>query len=166
MPLEIERRFLVSSDEWKKVAKNTSHFYQGYLISNLESWIVRVRVIEQKSAYLTLKTKAEGISNHEFEYLIPLKDANSLLKLAAHKLRKTRYELNIKGGDWIIDCFEGSNFPLVIAEVELTSETQKIEKPVWCHTEITNNKHFSNAALARTPISDWPIEKRLTKIIS
>ena len=161
MAIEIERRFLVKGSEWKSTAKNAFHLCQGYLISNFEDWIVRVRIIEQKSAYLTLKAKAEGISNHEFEYLIPLEDGNSLLQLAPHKIKKTRYELNMNEGEWVIDCFEDNNFPLVIAEVELTSANQQIDRPFWCHTEITNNKNFSNAALALTPISDWPIEKRL-----
>ena len=90
MAIEIERRYLVKGSEWKNAAKNTFHLCQGYLISNFEDWIVRVRIIEKQSAYLTLKAKAEGISNHEFEYLIPIEDGNALLQLAAYKIKKTR----------------------------------------------------------------------------
>ena len=122
-----------------------------------------MRILGEKKAWLTLKSPAQGISNHEFEYAIPLNDAESLWKLAPHKLTKTRYELNLYAGAWIIDCFQGKNSPLVIAEVELTSEKEKVQKPSWCGEEITTNKQFSNAALAQRPISLWSIESRLIK---
>ncbi len=161
MALEIERRFLVKGEEWKAIAKNRHALRQGYLVNNIQGWIVRMRIVDQKKAWLTLKTKAEGIANHEFEYMIPLKDAESLLEFAPHKIIKTRYELNFEGGEWVIDCFEDNNSPLVIAEVELASSEDQIHIPTWCYQEITSNKQLSNAALAKDPISNWSNEKRL-----
>ncbi|WP_320666521.1 CYTH domain-containing protein [Prochlorococcus sp. MIT 1307] len=161
MALEIERRFLVKGQEWKTIARNAQHFRQGYLVTSVKSWTVRVRIIEQEKAWLTLKSPAGGIARHEFEYLIPLDDAESLWDQALYKLTKTRYELRLNGFDWVIDCFEDQNAPLVIAEVELTSHNQAIEKPNWCYQEVTALQKLSNAALAQDPVSNWSIENRL-----
>ena len=113
------------------------------------------RIIESKNAFLTLKSSAEGIANHEFEYLIPIDDAESLLELTPHKITKTRYELNIVSGSWIVDRFEGANYPLTIAEVELPTINTNIVPPNWCKEEITGQQEWSNAALAQRPISKW-----------
>ena len=160
MALEIERRFLVEGEDWKTIASNPQHLRQGYLSTSIEGWTVRMRILEQNKAWLTLKAPAGGISKYEFEYLIPLDDAECLWEKAPYKLTKTRYELNIDGDDWVIDCFKESNSPLVIAEIELTSPDQQIQKPAWCHQEITTNQELSNAALAITPISKWSKKSR------
>ena len=162
MALEIERRFLVTGKEWEPIANNPQHFRQAYLIAVNEGWTVRVRIHEKEKAWLTLKSRAGDNSNNEFEYQIPLEDAESLWELAPHKLTKTRFTLNLEGGDWIVDCFEEGNAPLVIAEVELSTQGQKISKPTWCSQEITNNKKLSNAALAQRPICEWPAESLLS----
>ncbi len=161
MSLEIERRFIVKGKNWKNIASNPQHFQQGYLTSSLEGWTIRIRIEGKKQAWLTLKTHATGISNHEFEYSIPIDDAYSIWKLVQYKLTKIRYELNLVGGNWIVDCFEKENAPLVIAEVELSSESDPVLKPKWCGREITGEKQFSNAALAQNPFSKWPEQKRL-----
>ena len=161
MALEIERRFLVQGNTWQDIALSPQYFRQGYLATSIENWTIRIRIHEQKKAWLTLKSPAKGISSHEFEYLIPLNDAESIWKLTPHKLTKFRYQLNLDSGKWIIDCFDKSNSPLVIAEVELTSIDEQIDIPTWCYQEITSNKEFSNAALALNPISNWPKESRL-----
>ena len=155
MALEIERRFLVAGEEWKISASNSQHLRQGYLASSKEGWTVRVRILREQTAWLTLKAPAGGISRHEFEYLIPLADAESLWERAPYKLSKTRYPLNINGNDWVIDCFKARNYPLIIAEIELTSPEQHFERPTWCYQEITSSQKLSNAALAQTPISEW-----------
>ena len=162
MGLEIERRFLVKGEEWKQNAQNCQKIRQGYIVSSIKDWTVRVRIIEKDQAWLTLKSPAKGISCNEFEYLIPKEDALELWELASNKLTKTRYKLNLQGGDWIIDCFEGNNYPLVIAEVELTSIKQKVKPPSWCFLEVTKYKQLSNAALAERPISDWSKEDLMT----
>ena len=113
-----------------------------------------------EQAWLTLKAPAEGIARHEFEYPIPLVDAEALWGLAPDRLIKTRYELSLKGGDWVVDCFEGANAPLVLAEVELVSAEDRLEIPAWCWQEVTGASEWNNAALARTPIQQWSDQRR------
>ncbi len=155
MAIEIERRFLVQGKEWKEIAHNPQYLRQGYLATSREYWTIRIRILENKEAWITLKSPAEGISMNEFEYSIPLDDAESIWNLVTHKITKTRYQLNLNCGEWVIDCFQKDNSPLVIAEVELASSNEKIQIPNWCYQEITSNKKLSNAALALNPISTW-----------
>ena len=160
MALEIERRFIVTGNEWKEFAKNVENFQQGYLSSNSEEWAIRIRIVDKEQAQLTLKKPLMSeYSKYEFEYEIPLSDAKSILNLIYHKLEKKRYSLNYGPGEWIIDCFQGKNHPLVLAEVELETEKQRIKKPNWCKTEISKVKKLSNASLAHHPISAWSIEE-------
>ncbi len=163
MPLEFERRFLVSGEGWKPLVSQSKAIRQGYLSSTIEGWTVRIRIDSNKFSLLTLKSPAEGIGTHEFEYKIPLEEAEQIWELSTHKLTKERFEINLSGGSWIVDCFKGKNFPLVIAEIELASSEETIEKPAWCGQELTGAYHWSNASLAKTPISDCSIEKRLLK---
>ncbi len=160
MGLEIERRFLVSSDEWKAVAFNAKKFRQCYLIVSSEGITVRVRISADKQSWLTLKAPERGIIRHEFEYLIPFRDAQEIWKLSKHRLIKTRYQLVKADGDWVVDCFEGANSPLVIAEVELSRENFPIDVPAWCGREVTGDSGFSNVALAQIPFSQWPSKQQ------
>ena len=91
MAIEIERRFIVNGEGWKSFAKNQQHLRQGYLANSLNSWTVRVRILREERAWLTLKLKTDDMSNNEFEYLIPINDANSLWELSQTKLKKIRY---------------------------------------------------------------------------
>ena len=109
---------------------------------------------------LTLKSPAEGIGTHEFEYKIPLKEAEQIWELSTHKLTKERFEINLSGGSWIVDCFKDKNASLKIAEVELESVKLQIVKPSWCKQELTGLKEWANASLAKCPISHWKIEER------
>ena len=161
MGLEIERRFLVKGEDWKDLIKRAYSFRQGYLSTNLEGWTVRIRIIDDQKGLITLKTKAEGIANHEFEYEIPIAEAESIWELVPYKLQKIRYELNLNGGSWIVDSFQGENRSLIIAEVELTSQEELIQVPPWCEVEITGKSQMSNAALAKEPISICPMPSRL-----
>ncbi len=161
MAIEIERRFLVQGEKWKKCAIKPQYLRQGYLVTSIKNWTVRIRIRDNKKAWLTLKMPAEGIAMNEFEYLIPITDAEALWKLTKYKITKTRYELNLNQGSWIVDCFEEQNSPLIIAEVELTSLHESVDIPSWCHQEITSIQKFSNAALALNPISHWSIESRI-----
>tara|TARA_Y100001968_G_scaffold132009_1_gene120476 strand:+ start:1334 stop:1828 length:495 start_codon:yes stop_codon:yes gene_type:complete len=160
MSLEIERRFIVKGDHWKVLAKEYKTIKQGYLISTKEGWTVRVRIMNKKESLITLKYPHSEISRHEFEYLIPLNEAIEIMQMTNFQITKKRYLLNLSPGNWIIDYFEGSNFPLVLAEVELSSPQETIEKPSWCHKEVTGIAEFSNALLAEEPISNWPLDKR------
>ncbi len=161
MGLEIERRYLVQGDQWQEFIQKSEYLQQGYLTSNIGGWTVRVRIQGQNKSWITIKSPKNAIENHEFEYAIPIKEAQSILKLTPYKILKTRYQLKLPGGSWVVDCFEAKNIPLVIAEVELSNKREVISKPSWCVEEITGKYHWSNAALAVTSIADWPIEKRL-----
>ena len=161
MGIEIERRFLVENEEWKSEIMLSEDFIQAYLNSILDEWATRVRIINNKKAYLTLKSSKNGLINYEFEYPIPIKDAIELIKLSKYKISKTRYQLKINKKNWVVDIFEGLNSSLKIAEIELNSESEKIEVPSWCGHEITGIKSLSNASLARTPISQLSVEDRM-----
>ena len=120
-----------------------------------------MRIIDNKKAYLTLKSKINASTNYEFEYLIPIKDAAELIKLSKYKITKTRYQIKINKKHWIVDIFGGSNFPLKIAEIELNHQNEEIQIPSWCAQEITGIKSLSNASLAMTPISKLSVKDRL-----
>lgn len=169
MALEIERRFLVAAGEaWRPHVIREQSLRQGYLSGDREGFTVRVRssVPEagmadasslggEASAWLTLKAPTGGLARHEFEYRIPAEDAEVLLALAPVGLRKLRYTLDLSGGDWVLDVFEGTNAPLVIAEVELERADQAVVPPPWCRLEITDLGELSNAALAHHPFACW-----------
>ena len=161
MGIEIERRFLVKNDEWKSQVINAANFSQGYLNSNPDNWTLRVRIIDRKTGFLTLKSILQGFISHEFEFQIPIKDAFELLKLSKFKITKTRYQLKINGKDWVVDSFKDLNTSLTIAEIELESDLEKVIVPCWCGQEITGEKSLSNASLARTPISTLKLKDRL-----
>ena len=161
MGIEIERRFLVKNEDWKSQIVLSEDFSQAYLNSSLEEWTTRVRVIDKKKSYLTLKSSLNGLINYEFEYSIPLPDAVELIKLSKYKITKTRYRLIINKKNWVVDIFDGSNSSLKIAEIELHSESEEIQVPSWCGQEITGIKTLSNASLAKTPISELPLKDRM-----
>ena len=161
MGIEIERRFLVEGKDWKNQVSHSEGFRQGYLNSNKDAWTTRVRVIDSKKGFLTLKSSINRFINHEFEYPIPIEDAIQLLNLSKHKIAKTRYQLKINDKDWVVDSFEDLNKSLTIAEIELDSEREDILIPCWCGLEITGNKSLSNASLARKPISKLSIKDRI-----
>ena len=161
MGIEIERRFLVKSDEWKSKVILTQDIRQAYLNSSVDEWATRIRIINNNAAYITLKSSLNGLVNNEFEYSIPIKDAIELIKLSKYKIIKTRYQLKINNKTWVVDLFDGSNFSLKIAEIELMSESEEIQVPSWCDKEITGLKLLSNASLAKIPISELSLKDRL-----
>jgi adenylate cyclase len=108
-----------------------------------------------RRAWLTLKAAAGGIARHEFEYPIPPEDAEALLALTPHRLRKCRHGLDLPGGDWVLDVFEAPNAPLVLAEVELATPDQPLVVPPWCVREVSERRDLSNAGLARHPYGAW-----------
>jgi CYTH domain-containing protein len=170
MALEIERRFLVAGALWKPLVVWSQALDQGYLVASSDGPTLRVRSARTPSlegpagpgdgaqAWLTLKLPASGIARHEYEYPIPPSDGLALLDHCGSKLVKQRYGLNLPGGDWVLDVFAAENAPLVIAEVELERHDQAVAIPSWCVREITGEGAFSNAALAKRPFSQWPLE--------
>ena len=161
MGIEIERRFLVENEDWKSKVILSEDFNQAYLNSSVDEWVTRVRIIDNKKSYLTIKSSLNGLKNYEFEYSIPLQDAIELIKLSKYKIMKTRYQLKINKKNWVVDIFDGSNSSLKIAEVELNSESEEIQVPSWCGQEITGFKLLSNASLAKAPISQLSIKDRI-----
>ena len=160
MGLEIERRFIVKGENWQCLIKEHQNINQGYLVSEKEGWTIRIRIVNEKRSWITLKYPHSDISRHEFEYLIPLKEAIEIMKITKNQVNKTRYLLNLKPGAWTVDCFKGKNHPLVLAEVELDTTDEVIQKPEWCQKEVTGIAELSNASLAETPLSNWAIDKR------
>ena len=159
MPFEIERKFLVKSNEWKALSNKKSTIEQGYIVSSKESWNIRVRIINDNCSKITLKYPKKGIKKYEFEYNIPLDEGQELMKLTKNKIQKVRHYLKYKNKDWIVDCFKGKNKSLVIAEIEMDSIREKISIPIWCIKEVTHIPELRNAALSKKSISEWPIEK-------
>jgi CYTH domain-containing protein len=152
MPLEIERKFLVSGTDWRQ--KNGIRYSQGYLNLDKER-TVRVRLME-KQAFLSVKGITRGASRMEFEYEIPADDAEQLLKLCGGAIiQKIRYTVIHEGTKWEIDEFFGGNKGLIIAEVELDAEDQIFEKPEWLGQEVTDNPRYFNSNLAVNPFKQW-----------
>ncbi|MEY3735292.1 MAG: hypothetical protein RLZZ624_350 [Cyanobacteriota bacterium] len=160
MALEIERRFLVRGSAWRQHIRWQTPLRQGYLLATDEGLTVRVRLGAGDQAWLTLKAAAGAIARHEFEYPIPVADAEAMLALAPVQLAKVRYGLDLPGGDWVLDVFEGANAPLVLAEVELASLEDPLAPPPWCSLEVTGEHALSNAALARRPLAQWSAAER------
>jgi len=163
MAYEIERRFLVRGEAWRAHVCWQRRLQQGYLSASAEGFTTRVRCDGDGGAWLTLKCAVSGqgpVVRHEFEYAIPEADAQALLELAPAALCKRRFGLDLPGGDWVLDVFEGFNAPLVIAEVELPAPDQAVVVPPWCVREITGEGRFSNAALALLPLAAWPAPER------
>lgn len=154
MAKEIERKFLVIGDDWRQLAKGT-HYRQGYLNSAKER-TVRIRTIDDK-AYLTVKGPTIGVTRQEYEYEIPHADCVQMLEHLAEKpiIEKTRYKIPFAGLTWEIDEFFGVNAGLIVAEVELTSESQAFEKPAWVGEEISSDPRYFNSNLVKNPYTTW-----------
>ena len=154
MNIEIERRFLTKNNDWEKLIKNKSDIVQGYLSSNNENWIIRIRS-EDTSFKLTLKKHISKAKNFEFEYEIPKIDGEMIISQLKNPIIKERYYLLFNEKEWIIDRFKDKNFPLQIAEVELKNIDEKINLPNFLSTEITGLKRYSNFELSNKPFSSW-----------
>jgi adenylate cyclase len=155
MAREIERKFLVRDDDWRGQAPTGIRYRQGYL-SNDERCSVRVRVGEGE-ARLNIKSATLGVERIEFEYSIPLADAEELLdKLCRTPLiEKTRYTVQHAGHRWEIDVFAGDNEGLVVAEVELADQDEAFERPSWLGDEVSHDPRYYNVRLLEHPYKDW-----------
>lgn len=148
--VEIERKFLVTSDGWRGLVTQQSRLRQGYLSANAKA-TVRVRTWDDERARITIKGAAKGIVRAEYEYDIPIADALEMLVLAApHVLEKRRHLVRASGLVWEIDVFEGRHSGLILAEVELEHEDQAVTLPDWVGTEVTDDDRYFNASLARS----------------
>ncbi|QIF06236.1 CYTH domain-containing protein [Roseimicrobium sp. ORNL1] len=153
MGQEIERKFLVVGDSWREGAEGTL-YRQGYLAKDKER-TVRVRVAGTK-AYLTIKGCTKGTSRAEYEYEIPLLDAEELLDLCEGPLvEKTRHKIPHAGHTWEVDVFHGDNEGLIMAEVELKSEDEQVEMPGWAGKEVSDDSRYYNSSLSKKPYKTW-----------
>ena len=154
MALEIERRFLITNDSWKEFITKKIFIEQGYLSKSLDDWIIRIRFTE-KDFKIALKKHVESFTNFEFEYSIPLKDGETIMSNLSNTIKKERFFLEVEKKSWIIDCFKENNYPLEIAEIELSNEKEDFSLPSFISTEITGLSHYSNFCLANKPFSKW-----------
>lgn len=154
--VEIERKFLVNGDDYKKESVENYRISQGYLNSHPER-TVRVRIKGDK-AYITIKGKssATGLSRYEWEKEIPVPEAEELIKLCEPgKIEKTRYNVKCEGHTYEVDEFFGKNEGLVIAEIELASEDADFPRPQWLGEEVTGDNRYYNSRLVQNPYRDW-----------
>lgn len=154
--IEIERKFLVLSNDFVNEAFSQKRIVQGYLSSNPER-TVRVRIKGDKG-YLTIKGKssANGTTRLEWEREISVMDAETLLTICESGIiDKVRYEVKVGHHVYEVDIFSGENDGLVMAEIELESETETFEKPKWLGEEVTNDERYYNAYLSKNPFTRW-----------
>ena len=159
MGIEIERKFLVVGDDWRQAP--AVPYAQGYLNRDKQR-TVRVRIV-QDAAWLTVKGVSVGATRAEFEYPIPVADAEQLLALCDGPIvRKTRRVIEHAGAKWEIDEFQGDNAGLVVAEIELAAEDAPFERPAWLGAEVTHDPRYFNSNLAAAPFSSWPEARQRT----
>ena len=153
MGKEIERKYLVKQETWKPQAEGT-HFKQGYLNTQKER-VVRVR-IEGSKAKLTIKGVTTGVTRSEFEYVIPVEDASILLDNLCEKplIDKHRHAEVNGGKTWEIDVFHGDNEGLVVAEIELGSESETFVRPDWAGEEVSSDPRYFNSNLLKNPFKN------------
>lgn len=154
--VEIERKFLVISDVFKSDVLRQNHIAQGYL-SSVPERVVRVRIKGVKG-YLTIKgkTNESGLSRFEWEKEIPVAEAKELLQLCEKGvIEKIRYEIQVGRHIFEVDEFYGENKGLIMAEVELQSETETFETPIWLGEEVTNDNRYYNSYLSQHPFTSW-----------
>lgn len=164
MPLEIERRFLVSAEAVTQLMLDMPHgtlLHQGYIFVRPDQASCRVRIAESE-AWLTIKSKATGATRREFELPIDITQAREILQTLAigFPIEKTRYRIPYGKLTWEVDVFHSKNEGLVIAEVELDDELQTVELPPWVGMEITTDHHYSNASLAMHPFTEWSTDEK------
>jgi len=154
MAKEIERKFLIDISGVESIGSG-SRIKQGY-ISTTDNTAVRIRV-SGAVAYLTLKGENQGVTRSEFEYEIPIEDANEIIKelCSGPVIDKTRYLVEYGSHTWEIDVFHGDNDGLIVAEVELESETEEVDLPKWVINEVTGEVKYYNTSLWDNPFNKW-----------
>ncbi len=155
MAVETERKFLLKNDAWRADVHEGLRFRQGYL-NNETRCSVRVRTSAAK-AWLNIKSVTIGAQRQEFEYEIPLEDANRMLDTLCLRplIEKVRYFVNAGQHVFEIDEFEGDNAGLVVAEIELDHPDEDFERPGWLGEEVTHDVRYYNTSLCRHPFKDW-----------
>ncbi len=145
--MEIERKFLVDKVEWEKVEKpNPKKIVQAYILNSPEK-TVRARIKGSKG-FLTIKGATVGISRNEFEYEIPVEEAEEMIRLFAEKtISKDRYEIKFGNHVWEVDEFHGNLEGLLLAEIELSNENEAFEQPIWATEDVSTDVNYYNSKL-------------------
>lgn len=167
MGIEIERKFLLCNPSWRARVHAVQYMTQGYLSpapaldqGPVAGASVRVRIADQ-AAYLNLKSHARGIQRQEFDYPIPLDDAQALLALCdGRRLEKRRHLVQHGRWLWEIDEFLGDNAGLAVAEIELKAVDEVFERPDWLGPEVTDQTRYYNVMLAQRPYALWREEEK------
>jgi adenylate cyclase len=159
MAVEIEHKFLLASDAWRAAVERSERLVQGYLGGERAS--VRVR-IGGDSAFLNIKARERGAARLEFEYPIPLADAEQMLDALSlpGRVEKVRHHVHVDGAHFEIDEFLGDNAGLVVAEIELDAVGASFPRPAWLGREVTDEMRYYNVALAERPFAQWSAEER------
>lgn len=154
MGKEIEHKFLVKDDSFKKLSKGI--LYKQAYLSSKTGCTVRVRLVEDQG-YITIKGKAVGITRPEYEYEIPFLDADEMIRNLCEKpfIEKYRYKFQYKGFTWEVDEFQRENKGLIVAEIELKFEDEVFSKPEWIGDEVTYDHRYSNSSLVKNPYKNW-----------
>jgi len=154
MALEIEHKFLVNSTVFRNMAEPML-YRQGYL-AVLSDTIIRVRTTGAK-AFITVKSRVSNLTRKEFEYEIPLDDAEKMLNemCIGQVIEKYRYRIDYEGFSWEVDEFLGDNSGLIVAEIEVSDEKQEFEKPGWIDVEVTDDPRYLNSNLSKQPYNTW-----------
>ena len=161
MAIEIERKFLVRDDSWRQDSQRSARIEQGYFCRT-PLMRARIRIFGDKG-YITLKSEPGTLRRYEFEYEIPKSEAIEIITRFSIEpiIAKTRHEVPYEGAVWHVDVFEGANTGLVVAEVELEHEAQKIVMPPWAGEEVTGDRRYGNSHLARYPFVMWKELERI-----
>ncbi|MDZ4263424.1 MAG: CYTH domain-containing protein [Pseudomonadota bacterium] len=156
MAVEIERKFLVTSDSWRAAVKKSGDYRQGYLAAMTGNASVRVR-IANNHANLNIKSMTLGVTRQEYEYEIPLQDGREMLAnlCVGPVIEKRRHLVDYGNHTWEIDVFEGDNAGLIVAEIELSAEDEPFELPQWAGKEVSDDERYYNVCLAQHPYKEW-----------
>ena len=159
MATEIERKFLLASDDWRNNIQYSKHYIQGYFSTN-DACSIRIRVCDEQAS-LNIKSATLGIRRSEYDYPIPIDDAMEMLQNLCKKplLEKTRYFINHDNHTWEIDEFSGDNEGLVVAEIELDATDEELTLPDWAGKEVSDDPRYYNTCLATNPYKNWKDKK-------
>jgi len=154
MGIEIERKFLLKDDAWRDGAQS-AYYRQGYIFAEKKG-VVRVRTVDQQG-FITIKSAPVGLKRQEYEYEIPLADANSMLETLCENfiIEKKRYKVKYGSHIWEIDEFEGHNRGLLLAEIELSDENESFKRPSWIGKEVSGDPKYHNSNLSKQPFDQW-----------
>ncbi|MDE2183117.1 MAG: CYTH domain-containing protein [Alphaproteobacteria bacterium] len=148
MAREIERKFLVTGDEWRRASKSCRKIQQAYLALS-DALTIRIRIIEDREALVCIKSARQGAMRSEYEYAIPIEDAREMMSMRTGViLNKRRHIVEAHDMEWEVDVFEEAHRGLVLAEIELDDAEATFQRPSWLGAEVTNDHRYYNGFLA------------------